>query len=233
MPARTGISDNSIIVVQRSLADLAGVSRSLVLLGDGPGPSAGADVEVIRAVSRTEGWRRATGERVAFFDTRYEAGAGWAEAAFAGDGVRGGCVLPGEGYGWAAWVFYVVEYGWKGRLAAGNIVYGRGDFRDELAPGPGRVEERMNVRLARTPGFAEYLGERYRYSKEWGARHVSRKAAVLRLALPLVVLARSPWWRKPATLPGVAAVSVAMMCGEIYGSLRGGGGRGRVRARAG
>lgn len=193
---------------------------SLVLLGDGPGPAVGADVEVIRAGSRTEGWRRATGERVAFFDTRYEAGAEWAAGAFGdGAGVRGGRVLPGDGYGWAAWVYYVVEYGWKPRLAAGNIVYGRGDFQDELEPGPGQLEPRMDVRLARVPGFRAYLGERDRYSREWGARHVSRGAAALRLGLPLLVLLRVPWWRKPATLPGVFIVSLVMMWGEIAGSF--------------
>jgi hypothetical protein len=50
---------------------------------------------------------------------------------------------------------------------------------------------------------------------------VSPWAAVLRVGLPLLVLARVPWWRRPSTLPGVAVVSVVMAVGEAAGALNG------------
>ena len=195
---------------------------TVVLLGTGPGPVFGDGITVLRAGSREEGWRLATGDVVAFFDTRYEAGAEWVRALGTADTI-GGHVLPGDGYGWAAWVYYVVEYGWKGRLAAGNVAYRWrtiADF-DEFAPGDGAHDARMDVRLARTPSFQEYLIERYRFSRAWGARHVRPSAAILRVALPLMVLARTPWWRKPLTLPGVVLISIVMAWGEMTGSLDG------------
>lgn len=195
---------------------------TVVLLGDGVGPGLPEGVVVVRAESREDGWARADGEVVAFFDTRYEAGPEWARALGAADTV-GGYVRPGDGHGWAEWVYYVVEYGWAERLAAGNVAYRRGAVEriDALMPGEGVHDARMDVRLARAPGFGAYLRERYAYSREWGARHVRPWAAVLRVALPLLVLARVPWWRRPLTLPGVVVVSVVMAFGEAVGALNG------------
>ena len=195
---------------------------TVVLLGEGAGPCLPEGVAVVRAGSREEGWARAAGDVVAFFDTRYEAGPEWALALGAADTV-GGYVCPGDRYGWAEWVYYVVEYGWAERLAAGNVAYRRGAVEeiDALLPGAGVHDARMDVRLARAPGFGAYLRERYAYSRDWGARHVRPWAAVLRVALPLLVLARVPWWRRPLTLPGVVVVSVVMAFGEAAGALNG------------
>ena len=199
-----------------------GVRVTVVLLGNGEGPRLAAGTEVLRAGNREEGWARAGGDVVAFFDTRYEAGPEWALALGAADTV-GGYVRPGDGYGWAEWVYYVVEYGWAERLAAGNVAYRRGAVEriDPLLPGTGVHDARMDVRLARAPGLGAYLRERYAYSREWGARQVSPWAAVLRVGLPLLVLARVPWWRRPSTLPGVVVVSVVMAVGEAAGALNG------------
>ncbi len=162
------------------------------------------------------------GARRAYLDERYEPGPRWDEAAFESPGTVGGRVLPGENHGWAQWVYYVVEYGWKPRLAAGNIaVDAAAGPPDPFDPGPGRLDPRMDVRLVRAPAFPAYLRERYRFSRDWGARRVPRWAAPLRLALPLLVLVRTPWWRRPATLPGVVVISLVMAAGEIAGSLRG------------
>jgi hypothetical protein len=177
-------------------------------------------VEVIRAESRNEGWARANGDAVAFFDTRYAAGPSWWSAVNP-SGTVGGYVLPLNRYDWAGWVYYVVEYGWKQRLVAGNIVYPRSAAQtfDSLLPGGGRHDARMDVRLLTPPGFHAYLQERLRYSREWGRRNVPKSRAFLRAGLPLLILGRTPWWRKPATLPGVLIVSLAMAWGEFTGSL--------------
>jgi hypothetical protein len=195
---------------------------TVVLLGSGTGPKLSAAVETIRSGSREEGWAKAQGEVVAFFDTRYAAGEEW-EAALSGADTVGGYVWPGEGYGWAAWIYYVVEYGWARRLAAGNVAYRRVAVKgiDPLVPGEGLHDRRMDVRLARTPEFGEYLRERYAYSWKWGARNVRPVAALLRVFLPLLVLARVPWWKRPLTLPGVMVVSLVMAWGEAMGSLNG------------
>lgn len=187
---------------------------TVVLLGSGPGPAG------IRAESREEGWRLAEGDVVAFFDTRYEAGPDWALALGTAD-IVGGQVLPGDGYGWTGWVYYVVEYGWKGRLVQGNVAYKRGAVTDIDAFETGQHDSRMDVRLVGPPSFREYLGERYRFSRDWGAKHVPPAAAILRVALPLLVLVRTPWWRKPLTLPGVVLISLVMAWGEMMGSLDG------------
>ena len=110
----------------------------------------------------------------------------------------------------------MVEYGWKGRLAEGNVCY-----RRDAVTKTGTHDRRMDVRLVRPPSFGKYLGERYRLSRDWGARHVRPAAAILRVGLPLVVLARTPWWRKPLTLPGVILISLVMAWGEIVGALDG------------
>ena len=192
---------------------------TVILLGEGPGP---AGVVGVRAANREEGWRQADGDVVAFFDTRYEAGPKWSAALGTADTV-GGAVLPGDGYGWAQWVYYVVEYGWKGRLAAGNIAYRRGAVSDidAFVFGGGTVDDRMNVRLVRAPSFGDYLGDRYRFSRMWGSKYVRPAAAILRVALPMLVLARTPWWRKPLTLPGVLLISLVMAWGEMIGALDG------------
>ncbi len=199
-----------------------GVRVTVVLFGNGEGPRLAADVTVLRAASREEGWARAGGDVVAFFDTRYEAGPEWELALGVADTV-GGYVRPGDRYGWAEWVYYVVEYGWAERLAAGNVAYRRGAVEriDPLLPGAGVHDARMDVRLARAPGFGAYLRERYAYSRDWGARYVSPWAAVLRVGLPLLVLTRVPWWRRPLTLPGVVVVSAVMAVGEAAGALNG------------
>lgn len=195
---------------------------TVVLLGDGAGPRVSANLDVLRAGSREEGWAQAAGGVVAFFDTRYEAGPEW-ELALGAAATVGGYVRPGDGYGWAEWVYYVVEYGWAERLAAGNVAYRRATVPriDPQLPGPGVHDPRMDVRLMRVPGFGPYLRERYAYSREWGARHVPPWSAVLRIGLPLLVLARVPWWRKPLTLPGVMVVSLVMALGEAAGSANG------------
>ena len=177
-------------------------------------------VPLAPGVSRTRAYARAGGDVVAFLDTRYEQGPNWMLAAGKAP-IVGGRVLPGPGYAWAGWVYYVVEYGWRERLAVGNVAYLRRtiEFIDEYNPGSGLVDYRMDVRLTHTPSFREYLRERFEFSKQWGALKVPKRAAILRLALPLLVILRSPWWRKPATLPGVVVISFVMMAGEISGSL--------------
>jgi len=193
---------------------------TVVLLGEFAGPAAGKDAQVIRAKSRAEGWRHAEGDVVAFFDTRYEPGTEWLAAAGKAD-IVGGQVLPGEGYDWAGWVYYVIEYGWKGKLAEGNIAYRRNNAGDIDAFAEGEYDARMDVRLIRPPSFSAYLRERYAASRTWGARHVRPSRAILRVALPLMVLARTPWWRRPLTLPGVVLISLVMAWGEMVGALDG------------
>lgn len=199
---------------------------TVVLLGDGPGPLVGGDAEVLRAPTRRAGWQQAKGDVVAFFDTRYEADAEWEQALGTADRV-GGFVCPGDNYDWAAWVYYVVEYGWGSRMAAGNVAYRRSGTAsiDEWDPGSGLHDPRMDVRLARPPKWSAYLRERYRFSKMWGQRNVTPAAGFLRIGLPLQVLFQVPWWRKPTTLPGVFFISLVMASGEIAGSWTGGDGK--------
>lgn len=195
---------------------------TVALLGSGPGPILSPTAQAVRVASREAGWAAVQGGVLAFFDTRYEAGAEW-ESALGSCGTVGGYVWPGAGYGWSAWVYYVVEYGWARRLAAGNVAYQREAVSsiDPLLPGEGVHDPRMDVRLARTPAFGEYLRERFSYSWNWGALRVRPAAALLRVLLPVLVLARVPWWRRPLTLPGVVIVSVVMAWGEAMGSLNG------------
>ncbi|MBM3784763.1 MAG: hypothetical protein FJW30_10410 [Acidobacteria bacterium] len=185
----------------------------------GKGPARDLAVhEQYGAATRRQGWERATGDVVAFLDDRYDQGPEWLAAAGSG-GAVGGVVLPGDALGYAGWLYYVIEYGWRQRLAAGNIAYPKpGRAPDEIDPGPARLDPRMAVRLIRYPSLAGYVRERFEYSKAWGARHVSRPESVLRLALPFLLLARTPWWKRPAVFPGVVVMSVVMAVGEIAGS---------------
>jgi hypothetical protein len=205
------------------MADVAevGLRVAVVLLGDGPGPVG------IRAANRLDGWARAEGDVVAFFDTRYEAGPLWSLAAESAASVVGGYVLPADSYAWAGWVYYVVEYGWRPRLAAGNVAYRRASVSqiEEMVVGEGAHDARMDVRLARPPSFTSYWRERYRFSFDWGSAYVRPSVALLRVGLPLVVLARTTWWRKPLTLPGVILIGCVMAVGEMAGSLLGGSGK--------
>lgn len=199
---------------------------TVLLLGDGPPPPLPDTAQVLRAPTRGEGLAKTPKGPLAVFDTRYQAGAQWGEAAAAGR-TAGGHVLPGDNYGWADWLYYVMEYGWKPHLAAGNIVYTPEDRHnlDEWGPLTGIHDPRMDVRLRRGPAFTAYLRERYALSFRWGAAHVHPAAALLRLGLPVLVLVRTPWWRRPATLPGVAIMSLVMACGEMAGSLTGRSGK--------
>ena len=181
---------------------------TLVLLGDGPGPAVPTSWEMVR---RRE---EATGEVVAVFDTRYEAGPQWAEPVGSVSAV-GGRVLPAPGYTWSAWLYYVIEYGWESRIAEGNVARKRG------AVSEGVLDARMDVHLARPPTFGAYVKERFALSRDWAARHLTPITGLLRIALPILVLLRVPWWRKPSTLPGVVLMSLVMAAGEIAGSWRG------------
>lgn len=191
---------------------------TVILLGQGPAPTMPPDVEVLRAKSRIDGWRVATGQRVAFFDTRYQAGDGWSKG-LSSIGTVGGVVQPLGSLTWAGWVYYIVEYGWQKKLVAGNICYDKPADLDELDPGSGVILEEMTVSLCHAPGFSDYIAERFEYSFRWGRERVNGFAALLRLALPLLVLLRVPWWRRPSTLPGVLVISLVMAAGELVGGF--------------
>jgi hypothetical protein len=116
---------------------------TVILLGDGPAPGLPPDVEILHVADRREGWKRASGSRIAVFDTRYSAGPDWTAGLHA-QGTVGGVVLPGKDLAWSGWVYYVIEYGWRRQLVrprAGRhserngSALGKCTQRDELCPG--------------------------------------------------------------------------------------------------
>jgi hypothetical protein len=191
---------------------------TVILLGDGPAPGLPPDVEILHVADRREGWKRASGSRIAVFDTRYSAGPDWTAGLHA-QGTVGGVVLPGKDLAWSGWVYYVIEYGWRRQLVAGNVCLDRSLLPDEFDPGPGAILKEMAVHLENAPNVTSYVRERFTFSYRWGRARVSPFAAPLRIFLPFLVCWRSPWWRKPSTLPGVIFMSLVMAAGEIFGGL--------------
>jgi hypothetical protein len=201
------------------------------------------------------GIEQAAGDRIAVLGDRYEVTPEWLEALRAsGWAVTGGCIAPGPGLGYWGWCVYLCEYlhvappmeagiAREAKLVpGGNVSYSREIVRQhplsraksewsfhasliEAAASVGHCPA-LEVRFAGSPGFREYIDERFCLSRAIGAEGGAGKIPIA-LALPVVLpirialtaIRKRRYGRFLLCLPLIFLVGVVQAVGEFVGAF--------------